>query len=151
MSKINLILATLFTVMIFGTAQAQDDEYVTDENLRRYAIMEEVIDDMKSEISVVLNDMIKNQDGFDGKRYSELKSGSGEPASDFENKIMDQINNMVDERKEAIGDVVKILATKMLPDGGKAYNAIKSKLASDEEVKTKYAAIKAEVSGEAAE
>ncbi|UII25916.1 hypothetical protein LVD15_21845 [Fulvivirga maritima] len=151
MRKINLILATLFTVMVFGTAQAQDDEYLTDENLRRYAIMEEVIDDMKSEISVVLNDMIKNQEGIDGKRYSELKSGSGEAASDFENKFMDQINNMVEERKEAIGDVVKILATKMLPDGGKAYNAIKSKLASDEELKTKYAAIKAEVTGETAE
>ena len=152
MRKINLFLVALFTVITFGAAQAQDDaDYLSDENLRRYAVMESVIDDMKSEISVVVNDMIKNQDGITGNRYNELAKGSGEAASDFEKKFMEQIEGVKEDRIDAIKQVNQIMATKMLPDGGKAYKAIKEALASDEEVKTKYATIKAEVEGETAE
>ena len=138
MRKISLFFTAVLMLFSAQFVNAQDEDYVTDENLRRYAMMMETIEAMKAEISTTLNEMIKQQEGIDGKRYSELSKGEGEPASEFEEKFMSKINEMVEERKEAIQDVVKILATKMLPDGGKAYNAIKSALASDEEVRARY-------------
>jgi len=145
MRKISLIFAALFMVFSAGVVNAQEEDYLTDENLRRYAIMMEAVDAMKAEISVSLNDMIKNQEGIDGNRYKELKSGSGEPAKEFETKFMSALDEMIETRKEAIGDVVNILATKMLPDGGKAYKAIKTALASDADVKSRYEAILAQI------
>ncbi|MTI22537.1 hypothetical protein E1176_16010 [Fulvivirga sp. RKSG066] len=145
MRKVSLFFIALFAVLSVNVANAQDEDYLTDENLRRYAIMMEAVDAMKAEISVSLNSMIKNQEGIDGNRYKELSSGNGEPATEFEEKFMSNLNNMVEERKAAIGDVIKILATKMLPDGGKAYNAIKSAVASDEEVQARYEEILAQI------
>lgn len=135
-----MLFVALFTVLS-ANVMAQDEDYITDENLRRYAIMMESVDAMKSEISVALNDMIKNQEGIDGKRYSELKKGEGEAANEFETKFMENIDKMIEDRKAAIGDAVNILATKMLPDGGKAYKAIKTAISSDPEVKAQYEAI----------
>lgn len=146
MRKINLFLVALFTLISLQAVQAQDDpDYVTEDNLRKYALMQEVIDGMKAEISVMLNDMIKNQEGIDGKRYKELASGQGEPAKEYEQKFMDQLNGMIDDRKEAIKSVNQILATKLLPDGGKAYKAIQNAISSDEEVKARYEEIVAQI------
>jgi len=146
MRKINLFFVALFSVLSVTFANAQEEtDYLTDENLRRYAVMTEAIDAMKAEISVVLNDMIKNQDGIDGKRYSELAKGEGEAASEFETKFMEKIEEMKKDRIEDIKTVNQILATKMLPDGGKAYKAIKTAISSDEEVKARYEAILAQV------
>ena len=107
--------------------------------------MMESVDAMKSEISVALNDMIKNQEGIDGKRYTELKKGEGEAATEFETKFMNNLEEMIEDRKAAIGEAVNILATKMLPDGGKAYKAIKTALSADTEVKARYEAILVQV------
>ena len=144
MRKLSMLFVALFTV-VSANVMAQDEDYITDENLRRYAIMMESVDAMKSEISVALNDMIKNQEGIDGARYKELSSGAGDPATEFETKFMNNLNEMIEERKAAIGDVIKIMATKMLPDGGKAYNAIKTAVSADTEVKARYEAILVQV------
>ena len=67
MRNLKFILAALLMVSTMGFTQAQDEE-ITDENLRRYAMMMEVVEVMKAEISDLTNDMIKNQEGIDGKR-----------------------------------------------------------------------------------
>ncbi|MCG8383923.1 MAG: hypothetical protein MJA30_00145 [Cytophagales bacterium] len=150
MKKINVLLALFFVVLLGNVAQAQDE--ISDEDLRRYALMMEVIDAMKSEISVLTNNMIKNQEGMTGQRYLELAKAKGNEAkldemgaSDFEKKFMTLITEKQDERKEAIKQVNQILATKMLPDGGKAYKAIKDALKSDEALKARYEKIEASV------
>lgn len=126
------------SILAFGTASAQE---ITDEQLYKYALLNEVIDQMKSEISSVVNDMIKNQDGIDGKRYTELAKSGGEGANDFEKQFMDLVEKEKNERIDAIKEVNQILATKMLGDGGKVYKQIKAALGSDEAVKTRYEAI----------
>lgn len=150
MKKINVLLALFFAVLLGNVAQAQDE--ISDEDLRRYALMMEVIDAMKSEISVLTNSMIKNQEGMTGQRYLELAKAKGSEAkldemgaTDFEKKFMTLITEKQDERKEAIKQVNQILATKMLPDGGKAYKAIKDALKSDETLKARYEKIEASV------
>ena len=143
MMKMKLLIAALFVG--FGMSANAQSEEVSDENLRRYAILMETVDAMKSEISVTLNEMIKNQEGMSGKRFSELSKGEGEPASEFEQKFMDTIEEMKKDRIEAIKEVNQLLATKMLPDGGKTYKAIKEALSSDENVKARYEAILAKI------
>ena len=77
MKKFSFVVGLLF-VMVAGTVvNAQE---ITDENLRRYAIMMETVDAMKQEISDQTNMLIKNQEGMDGKRYLELAKTKGDAA-----------------------------------------------------------------------
>lgn len=144
MSKIKMLFTAMLLVVTCAVVQAQDEE-ISDENLRRYALLNETVDAMKSDISTTLNAMIKQQDGMTGTRFNELNKGEGDPATEFEQKFMDNINEMKSERIDAIKQVNQILATKMLPDGGKTYKAIKAAISSDEAVKGRYEAILAKI------
>jgi hypothetical protein len=139
-----LLIAALLMGVVVNVSNAQSEE-ITDENLRRYALLMESVDAMKAEISVALNDMIKNQEGMTGKRFSELSKGEGEAATEFETKFMATIEEMKEERIDAIKQVNQLLATKMLPDGGKTYKAIKAAIDSDEAVKARYEVILAKI------
>lgn len=143
MRKFNYLFAALLLLFVGNAAVAQEE--ISDEDLRRYALMMEVVDAMKAEISDLTNEMIRNQEGMDGKRYMELSKANGDAAKldamgakDYEKKFMEVVTQMQEERKEAISEVVQILATKMLPDGGKTYKAIKSGLSSDDALKARY-------------
>lgn len=144
MKKIKYLAMTMIVSLSVNLTIAQDAE-ITDENLRRYALLMETVDAMKAEISASVNSMIKNQDGMTGSRFKELSKGEGDAASEFEQKFMDTIEEMKKERIDAIKQVNQLLATKMLPEGGKAYKAIKAAISSDEEVKTRYEAILAKI------
>ena len=146
MKKLNVLLAFAFFAFLPISAIAQDE--ITNEDLRRYALLNEVIDAMKSEISVLTNKMIKNQEGFDGKRYKELQSFKGDEAkldelgaNDFEKKFMMLVYKKQEERKTALKEVNSIMATKMINGGAKKFKAIKEALKSDEAVKERYAKI----------
>ncbi|MEQ8244398.1 hypothetical protein [Fulvivirga sp.] len=139
-----LLIAALLMGVVVNVSNAQSEE-ITDENLRRYALLMESVDAMKAEISVALNDMIKNQEGMTGKRFSELSKGEGEAATEFETKFMATIEEMKEDRIDAIKQVNQLLATKMLPDGGKTYKAIKAAIDSDEAVKARYEVILAKI------
>jgi hypothetical protein len=145
MRKISVIVAGMIMMLLsVSQVQAQDGE-ISDENLRRYALLMEVVDAMKQEISDNTNKMIKEQEGMTGQRYLELAKGEGEPAKEFETKFMEVVTKMQDDRKEAISTVVQILATKMLPDGGKAYKEIKDALENNADVKARYDAIQQKI------
>lgn len=135
------------TVSFAGFAQ---DEEITDEQLRKYALLQEVVDLMKKEISVELNNMIKAQEGMTGARYKELAGTGGDDAKmaaieakDFEKQFYQLTEEMKNERIEAIKTVNQELATKMLGDRGKVYKRIADALKSDDGVKTRYEAIAA--------
>ena len=151
MKKLSYLFVALMLFVAGNTAVAQDEE-ISNEDLRRYALMMEVVDAMKQEISDITNEMIRNQEGMSGKRYMELSAAKGDNAKldemgakEFEKKFMELVTKEQDERKEAIGEVVQVLATKMLPGGGKTYKAIKSGLASDESLKARYEKIEAQM------
>lgn len=145
MRKISVIVAGMMMMLCsVSQVQAQDGE-ISDENLRRYALLMEVVDAMKQEISDNTNQMIKDQEGMTGQRYLELAKGEGEAAKEFETKFMEVVTKMQDDRKEAISTVVQVLATKMLPDGGKTYKEIKDAIANNADVKARYDAIQQKI------
>lgn len=154
MKKLKLLLVMLLmVVMSGGMALAQDE--ITDADLRKYALLSQTIEYMKKDISVELNKMIKAQEGIDGKRYKELAAAKGDEtklseagATDFEKQFMSIVNDMMDERKNAIKSVNSELATKMVGDKGKVYKQIKASLKEDEAVKSRYDVILSQVKGE---
>ncbi|MBK6266399.1 hypothetical protein JKA74_15245 [Marivirga sp. S37H4] len=126
----------------FTAVQAQDEE-ITDKDLYNYALLMQVVEQMKAEISPAIQTIIDNQDGFDVKRYIELKSGGKSEAklkelgaNDFEVKFMIMLTEEQEERIDVIKEVNNKLAQKMV--GVKTYKAIKSALSSDADLKAKY-------------
>jgi hypothetical protein len=146
----SIFLLVLGMILSLG-AMAQDEE-ITDEQLRRYALLQEVVDIMKKEISVELNEMIKAQEGMTGARYKELAATKGDEAKmakisakDFEKQFFQITEDMKNDRIEAIKTVNQELATKMLGDRGKVYKRIGDALESDAALETRYEAIVAEI------
>lgn len=130
-------------------AMAQDSE-ITDKDLYNYALMMQVIEQMKAEVSVAIVDRINMQDGFDTKRYSELSSGGDDAAklkelgaNEFEIKFMTILMGEKDKRTDAINEAVNNLAKNMV--GVSTYKAVKSGLSSDADLKAKYDVVAASI------
>ena len=154
--KITFSAFLFLSIICFSQVNAQDAE-ITDEDLRRYALLNEVVDLMKKEISVMVNDLIKNQEGMTGQRFKELMSAKGDAskyeelgAKEYEVKFMELIAEKQNERVEAIKTVNQELATKMLGENGKLYNQIKNELSSNSDLKAKYDQIAAGLKMESA-
>lgn len=117
--------------LLSSGVRAQD---ISDEQVWKYALMTEVIDQMKADLSKKVNELIKNQEGMTGQRYKELAGGEA-PANEFETKFMANVKKVKDKRLEAIKSVNSNLATKML-GGADVYKAVKSAVKGD--LKSKY-------------
>lgn len=134
----------VLSIASFSQLKAQDQE-ITDEDLRKYALLNEVVDLMKKDISVMVNGMIKSQEGMTGKRFKELQKAKGDKAKyeemgakEFEIKFMELVAKKQSERIDAIKTVNQELATKMIGDNGKLYKKIRSELSSNADLKAKY-------------
>lgn len=137
-------LIALLAIVSFNvqTASAQDAE-ITDEMLYEYALLDQVKNQMIREISVAVQARIDAQDGFDGNRYAELESAGDDAAklkekgaNEFEVKFMAILVKEQEDRKDAIKEVINILAQKMI--GVANYKAVKSALSTDADVKSRY-------------
>jgi len=132
---------------------AQDaEDVISDDDLYKYAIMQEVVDLMKRDISLEVNGMIRAQEGMTGRRYKELAGTKGEEAKlaeisakDWEIKFLTQIEEFKNKRIAAIKTVNSELATKMVGDRGKSYKAIKEQLANNSDLKVRYSTIAASI------
>ncbi len=142
-SKISLLL--MISALLFsGNISAQDAE-ISSSDLRRYALLNEVIDLMKKDLSTEVNSMIKSQDGMTGQRYKELAATKGDQAKlteieakEFEIQFLTLVTNLKTERTDAIKLVNQELATKMVGNRGKTYKSIKVTLSSDTALKAQY-------------
>jgi hypothetical protein len=114
------------TLLLSVSSFAQE---VTDEHVWKYALMTEVIDQMKADLSAAVNDLIQKQEGMTSQRYSELADGA-EPENDFEKQFMANVDKVKQSRVDAIKSVNSDLATKML-GGAAVYKAVKEAVASD--------------------
>ncbi len=139
--------------LISVVAVAQDE--ITDIELTRYAMMQEVVNYMKKDISIEINGMIKAQEGMTGKRYKEISKTKGDAdklaavgAKEWEIKFFEQTDKFKTDRIEVIKLVNTELATKMVGNKGKTYKAIKLALKEDEAMKERYAAILASLKQE---
>lgn len=149
MLKKGLFALIAVVCLSFTNVQAQDEE-IKDKDLYNYALLMQVVDQMKAEVNVATTEMIQNQDGFEVNRYMELKGGGDDAAklkelgaNDFEVKFMTLIIKEQNERIASIKEALSLLASKMV--GVSEYKAIKSALSSDAELKAKYEEIVARI------
>ncbi len=150
------LFKNLWVIVILGLALAKpaiaQDGEITNQDLRKYALMSEVIELMKKDISIEVNAMIKSQEGMTGARYKELAATKGDEAKlvavgakEFEIKFIGLIDDLKTKRIEAIKTVNQELATKMVGKKGKTYKAIKAALKEDEDLKARFDQIQASI------
>ncbi|MEM7107088.1 MAG: hypothetical protein AAF519_02595 [Bacteroidota bacterium] len=144
MKKLNVVLAFAFFVLLASSAEAQEE--ITDEDLKAYAIIEKSKQLIISGISPMVNDLIKKQEGLDGKRFNELRKTKGDEAKlasidakDFEVKFLTMVNEEIDKRTEAAKEVVGTLVKYGL--GADKYKLIKKSIKDDQEVKGRFDSI----------
>ena len=142
----NGFLAMLAIITVNVQSVMAQDEEISDEVLYNYALMMQVIDQMKAEVSTAVQTRIDAQDGFTVQRYYELKEAEGDDAklkemgaNEFEVKFMAILVKEKEERAATIKEVFNSLAQKMV--GVSNYKAVKSALSSDAELKARYDAI----------
>ena len=137
-------MIAMAAILLVGvnTVKAQDSE-ITDKDLYNYALMMQVVEQMKAEVSPAIMALIDKQEGFDVNRYNELKTGAGDDAklkelgaNDFEVKFMGLIIGEKEKRESSIKEAVNLLAKSMV--GVSNYKAVKAALSSDAEIKAKY-------------
>jgi hypothetical protein len=133
-----LFLASCAVFLMSNLSIAQD---VNDEALWKYALMSEVIDQMKADLSASVNDLIQKQEGMTGQRYQELAGGAA-PDNDFEQQFLDNVNKLKESRIDAIKSVNSDLATKML-GGAAVYKAAKA--AAEGDMKDKFEEFRSQI------
>lgn len=147
----NLFLAILFLGIATSAAFAQTEGEITDEDLKKYAMVMDSIDVMKQNIQDELNEMIQSEEAMQGgRRYLEIQKAAGDPAqleelevTEEEQMVYDNIQAKYDEMTGKFKDTYTNLIKDEL--GGTLYNDITKALREDEEVKQRYETISAEL------
>ena len=144
MKKLMYFLAFVIGI---GIANAQDDE-ISDDDLKAYAIANAAVKSITSSISPMVNDLISKQEGMTGQRFTELQATNGDAdklagieALEWEIKFLNTVNGVIEERKDAAKEVINLMAKFAI--GSSKYKAIRSGLSSDADLKARYAAIEA--------
>ncbi len=152
-----MLLLVMFFVI--SAAQAQDETPITDEELKKYALVMDFADQEKLKLKESYNAMIQAEELMaGGKRFKELKGAAGNEVKlaelkvtpeelDVFNKIEAFNNQNIAAFKEAYTE--KIKDKEQL--GAGLYNRINKALKSDDELKTRYATILESVKSERAD
>ena len=154
MKKYLKFLPVLFFLFTYTGAIAQ--ETVSDEELKKYAVVMDSIDNMKKDLMVSISEMVKNSEVISGARYNELSKIINDEtkladakATPEEIAAIKEIIKAKDEGTAKIQETFKVLASDYV--GAAVYNKVKKAIAENQDVKTKYEAILAELKAEDSE
>jgi hypothetical protein len=155
MKRLNVLVLVGF-VFGWSTAWAQDTDGVTDDQLRKYAVAMDSIDNMRTSLMATITDMVKNNSALTAARYNELskiitdeEKLSATNATAEEIEAVKVIIQTKDEGTAEIQSTFQSLAKDYV--GAAVYNKVKKALASDAEVKSRYDTIFADVSKDTTE
>ena len=131
---------------------SSDTAGVSDEDLRKYAILMDSINDMKKTLLKEMGDMVKSNEAMTNARYNDLSKANGDEAKLQELKATEEeiafINQVNEKKKEGtarISETFQAMAKDFI--GVETYNEVKTAL-SDNEIKSRYDEILAEVEKE---
>jgi hypothetical protein len=123
---------------------------ISDDDLKKYAVLMDSVDDMKSKLADEISTMVANSGKISNSRYNELSRIAGDEAKLAEAKATSEeisFIKKVEARKEE--GIARITTTfqKMAQDyvGAAAYNKISKALTSDEALKTRYTTMRDEI------
>lgn len=139
-----------------GSAMAQNETEVSDEDLRSYIMVMDSVDQLRAQLSENVSEMIKNHELMDGGRaYSKIKAADGDAEKLEEEEITEEQIEAYEELQEQINEMQAELNStfsEMVKEhvGVSEYNKIRKGLRNDEELKERYEALAAEINEEEA-
>lgn len=146
--------STLFgicLVLSFATSALAQNEEVTDEELRKYAVVMDSIDAMKETIQTDYNAMIQDEELMQGgRRFVEIQKVGDDSVKLTEMNVtemeLEAFNNIQQKYEEMTADFKESYTNLIKEDLGAAlYNKITKALKEDEEVKSRYETILSDV------
>ena len=147
MKYIVILFASFLTI---NTPSLFAQEQVTDEELKKYAVTMDSINDMKASLLEEIGDMVKANEGLTNARYNELSKIMNDEAkltaakaTEEEIAFMKKVAEKKNEGTAAITQTLQTMAKEYV--GATSYNKVKKALATDTELKTKYQTMLAEL------
>lgn len=149
-----MLLKKMFTCLVVmvavTSAFAQDAPVISDEELKKYAVAMDSINDMTEQLKVTLNEKVKSNENITGTRYNQL-SGIIEDeaklaeanATPEEIAFIKEVLALKNEETAKIQQAFQSLAKDYV--GASAFNKIRSALKTDTELKAKYEALLSEI------
>lgn len=143
--KVTNFLATLLLLIGSFALHAQETESsaVSDDELQRYAVMMDSIDEMRVSLLSEISDMVKNNERITVSRYNELSKIAEDQekltaanATEDELAALKEIQDKKDSGTVKINDAFKALAKEYV--GASTYNKIRKALKDEPEIKSKY-------------
>jgi predicted nucleic acid-binding Zn-ribbon protein len=135
------ILFASFLIIASQSLFAQDQ--ITDEELKKYVVTMDSINDMKASLLEEINEMVKANEGLTNARYNELSKIINDEAklaaakaTPEEIAFMKQVAEKKSEGTAEITQTFQTLAKEYV--GAASFNKIKKALATDTELKSKY-------------
>jgi hypothetical protein len=148
-----MLFALFFVVQ---TLQAQSDAAqteITDEELEKYAITMDSVEDMKASLLEDISEMVKGNEKMTNARYNELSKILDDEAALTKAKatpeeiaFMKEVAAKKDEGTAKIQETFQTMAKDFV--GASSYNKIKDALATDPELKKRYQSKLEQVSGD---
>lgn len=147
--KIKVLFLFLMVSMMSNMAIAQDDA-ITDEDLKKYAVAMDSIESMKGHLIETITEMVKGNEEVSASRYNELSKIIDDEtklteaeATEVEIAFVKSVAAKKIEETAKINEAFQSLAVDYI--GAKTYNAVKKALKEDEEIIAKYKALTEEL------
>ncbi|MDH4057513.1 MAG: hypothetical protein OEU76_02055 [Cyclobacteriaceae bacterium] len=134
-----------------SASYAQDaSESVTDEELRKYAVVMDSVDHMSKNLLETITELVMSNDQISAARYNDLNKIIDDEAklkeaeaTPEEIAAVKEVVKRKEEETAKIQEIFMTLATEYV--GAATYNKVKKALGSDPDTKTRYEAILAEL------
>jgi len=115
-------------LVVFGAIGHIAAQEISDKELEGYVMVMDSVDAMKKSLNLKLNDMVKNNEHLTTKRYNEIKQGTGNPATDEEQKAYDTILTEVAKETKTIQEKSQEMIKDKTLLGALPYNKIRKAL-----------------------
>ena len=153
MKQVNLFILFLMIMTTSVVNAQQSTDAVTDEELKKYAIAMDSIDNMKKDLMEEISELVKNNEKITAARYNELSKVINDETKLAEAKAtpeeiaaIKEVLSKKDEGTAKIQSTFQSLAKDYV--GAATYNKVRKALAEDADLKAKYDAIIAELNKE---
>lgn len=147
------VLFLFLTVWMMSTVAKAQDEGITDEDLNKYAVAMDSIENMKATFIETISEMVKSNENVSAARYNDLSKIIDDEAklqeaeaTPEEIEFVKSVAAKKEEETAKINETFQSLAKDYI--GAKTYNAVKKALKEDAEIKAKYDSLMEELNKE---
>ncbi len=144
--KIKFFMTVILGTMWLGSWAQEESAAVSDDDLKRYAVMMDSIDEMRISLLAEISEMVKTNEKITVSRYNDLfkiiddqDKLAAENATPEEIAAIKAVQARKDEGTTEINDAFKSLAKEYV--GASTYNKVKKALTADTAAKSKYQAM----------